>query len=130
MSRHETWRTRRYWESIGGLLVEEFTAVRMDKANGTGKRLIDGIIVPDAERRIQTGGTFDFRSRDIIVVQAKRTRLGMYLMGQAFFSREIMRRYEPLSIRTVAICGAGDPQMEALCSQFNIEVVVLEDSEE
>jgi hypothetical protein len=130
MSRHETWRTRRYWESIGGLLIEEFTAINLDRANGTGKRLIDGIIVPDAERRIQTGGTYDFRSKDIIVVQTKKTRLGMYLMGQAFFSRELMRRFEPSSIRTVAICGAGDPQMEALCSQFDIEVVVIYDAEE
>ena len=130
MSRHETWRTRRYWKSIGGLLIEEFPAVRLDRETGTGKRLIDGIIIPDAEERIQIGGTFDFHSRDIIVVQTKKNRLGMYLMGQAFFSREIMRRFEPASIRTVAVCGARDPAMENLCSQFDIEVVVIPDSEE
>jgi len=27
MSKHETWRARMYWESVDGLLIEEFIAV-------------------------------------------------------------------------------------------------------
>jgi hypothetical protein len=43
MSKHETWRTRAYWGNIGGLLIEEFIAVKGD--NNQGKRLIDVIIL-------------------------------------------------------------------------------------
>ena len=28
MSKHETWRTKLYWESVGGLLIEEFMSVK------------------------------------------------------------------------------------------------------
>ena len=45
MSLHETWRTRMYWKTIGGLLIEEFVAVDGNKEQG--RRPIDGIIVLD-----------------------------------------------------------------------------------
>jgi len=45
MSLHETWRTRKYWGTIGGLLIEEFVAV--DGNKDQGRRPIDGIIVLD-----------------------------------------------------------------------------------
>lgn len=129
MSKHETWRTRKYWNSIGGLLIEEFTAIFSDAKNEIGKRLIDGIIVLDEPRRIQNGGKFDFTGKDIIVLQTKKERLGMYLMGQAFFSKEIMKRYNPNSIKTVAICGKRDREMEVICSRFGIEVVVINEAQ-
>jgi len=50
MSRHETWRTRKYWERNGGLLIEEFFAVR--RADGQGRRCLDGLIVLGEEKRI------------------------------------------------------------------------------
>ena len=130
MSKHETWRTRKYWSSIGGLLIEEFTAISGDSKNEIGKRLIDGIIVLDEPKHIQTGGKFDFTGKDIIVLQTKKERLGMYLMGQAFFSREIMKRYNPNSIKTVAICGKRDREMEAICSRFGIEVAVIDEAQQ
>ena len=129
MSKHETWRTRRYWESIGGLLIEEYLAIPANKDKTIGKRLIDGVIVLGEEKSIQRGGSFDFNGRDIIAVQTKATRLGMYLMGQAFFTREILKRYKPKSIKAVAICGKSDIEMEALCIKENIEIVVIPESE-
>jgi hypothetical protein len=51
-------------------------------------------------------------------------------MGQAFFSREIMKRYNPSSILTVAICGKGDSEMEALCRRFGIEVEVIDEAKQ
>ena len=45
MSKHETWRTRRYWESVGGLLIEEYLAIPPSKDKTNSKRLIDGVIV-------------------------------------------------------------------------------------
>ena len=109
MSKRETWRTKRYWDSVGGLLIEEFQAIKPNQKEGIGKRHLDGIIVLGEKKKHQVGGTYDFKGKDIIVVQTKANRLGMYLMGQALFSSEIMKRYKPRSIKTVAICGnSGD----------------------
>ncbi|MGH2575974.1 MAG: hypothetical protein ACRDFC_09780, partial [Ignavibacteria bacterium] len=83
MSRHETWRTRKYWEKVGGLLIEEFIAVNRGKDQG--KRLIDGIIVLGEPNKIHKTNYYDISGRDIICIQTKSGRLGMYLMGQAFF---------------------------------------------
>ncbi len=124
MSKHETWRTRKYWESTGGLLIEEFRAIKGDNGAGIGKRHIDAIIVLGEETNRQVGGQYDFTGKDIIVVQTKGSRLGMYVMGQAFFSREIMKRFNPRSIKTVVICAAGDAEMESLCQLHDIEVVI------
>lgn len=60
--------TRKYWETIGGLLIEEFQAVPNNIKKNTGRRLIDGIIVLGAEKRIQVGGSFDLEGKDIIVI--------------------------------------------------------------
>ena len=128
MSKNETWRTRKYWRSVGGLLIEEFKAIPLNREGNTGRRLLDGVIVLGEKQRRQIGGKFDLKGKDIIVVQTKSNRLSMYLMGQALFSREILKRYKPKSIRTVAICGKGDPEMENLCKKNNIEVVVIPES--
>ena len=129
MSRHESWRTIKYWETIGGLLIEEYLAIPASKDKTVGKRLIDGIIVLGEEKSIQKGGSFDYKGREVIAIQTKSTRLGMYLMGQAYFTREILKRFNPKSIKTVAICGKGDAEMEALCKKENIEVVIIPESE-
>lgn len=129
MSRNETWRTIKYWESKGGLMIEEFLAISANKEEDTGKRLIDGVIVLGEKKRCQIGGDYDLSGRNVIAVQTKSSRLGMYLMGQAFFTREILKRSNPKSIKTVAICGKGDRRMEALCKQFNIDVKIIPQSE-
>lgn len=129
MSKHETWRTRKYWSSTGGYLIEEFYAIKQNKKSDIGKRLIDGIIVLGEEKGSQKGGTYNIENKDIVVVQTNKERLGMYLMGQAFFSREIMKRYNPQSITTVAICGRYDSEMHKLCTAHGIDVVVIPESE-
>ena len=127
MSKHESWRTRQFWESTGGFLIEEFLAIPASSDNSVGKRLIDGVIVLGEKKGIQVGGSFELKGKDIIVVQTKANRLGMYLMGQAFFSKQIMQRFKPSSIRTVAICEKTDKEMEVLCKANGIEVVVIKD---
>jgi hypothetical protein len=62
--------------------------------------------------------------RDIIVVQVKRPRLGMSLMEQALFSRELMKPFMPASIRTVALCGRDDSVMRPLAERYGIEVEI------
>jgi len=99
------------------------------KEKTVGQRLVDGIIVLGEKTSKQKGGSFDIKDRDVIAIQTKSTRLGMYLMGQAYFTREILKRFNPNSIKTVAICGKGDAEMEALCKKENIEVVIIPESE-
>ena len=124
MSKHETPLTRKYWQSVGGTLVEEFPVVR--RSSASAQRLLDGLIVLDGNNRIARANDVTVEGMDVIVLQTKANRLGMYLMGQAFFSRELVKAFKPKSIRTVAICAQDDSDMHTLCEQFQIEVVIYE----
>jgi hypothetical protein len=124
MSKHETPLTRKYWHSVGGTLVEEFPVVR--RTATCAQRLLDGLIVLDGNNRIAKADEISIEGMDVIVLQTKANRLGMYLMGQAFFSRELVNALNPKSIRTVAICAQDDSEMHALCEKFQIEVVIFE----
>jgi hypothetical protein len=112
----------RYWARVGGVLAEEFPAVR-GSANASPRRL-DGVIVLGDEPRRVIPSQLEVAGKDIIVVQAKASRLGMYLMGQALFSRELMRPFMPASIRTVALCAQDDSVLRPLAEQYGIEVEV------
>jgi hypothetical protein len=124
MSRLETPMVRRFWETIGGTLVEEFPAVRASRT--TGQRLIDAVILPALEKRIARPRDVTIEGHDIVVVQAKASRLGMYLMGQALFSAELMKAFRPASIRSVALCTADDEILRPMLERFpGLEVVVM-----
>lgn len=122
MSKHETPLTRKYWQCVGGTLIEEFSVVR--RSASSAQRLLDGLIVLDGNNRIARADEIKIEGMDVIVLQTKASRLGMYLMGQAFFSRELVKALNPKSIRTVAICVQDDFEMHSLCNQFQIEVVI------
>lgn len=122
MSKHETPLTRRFWQEVGGTLVEEFLAVPKSETNGS--RLIDGVIIPDASPGIKSKKEVDLEGKDIIVVQTKAKRLGMYLLGQAVFSSLLLERYKPASVKSVVICTKSDSVLEPLAEEFGIEVVV------
>lgn len=126
MSKHETWRTRLYWESVGGLLIEEFIAVRGSKEQGV--RPVDGLIVLGEETKIHQGNTYDIQGKDVIVVQTKKERIGMYLLGQAYFSKFLIEKHKPKSVKSVAICGRNDKVMQELADQHGVEIVVIEES--
>ena len=54
-------------------------------------------------------------------------RLGMYLLGQAFFSRELIdNRLKPKSVRTVALCALDDAVLRPIAERYGVEVVVDE----
>jgi hypothetical protein len=121
VSLHETPMLRRYWDRVGGTLAEEFTAV--PRSAGAAPRRIDGVIVLGGEHRVAAPCELDVAGRDIIVVQVKRPRLGMSLMGQAPL-RELMKPFMPASIRTVALCGRGDAVLRPLAERYGIEVEI------
>jgi hypothetical protein len=123
MSKKETPITRQYWKCIGGTLIEEFPAVKGGPENGA--RLVDAVIIPGGPFEIRLAGSVELRGKDIVVVQTKASRLGMYLLGQALFSRRLMEPFRPSSIRSVALCTKGDAVLEPLASEYGIEVVVI-----
>jgi hypothetical protein len=125
MSKRETPLTRRYWKSVGGTLIEEFAAV--PRGPDHGPRTLDGVIIKGGSKRIARKSEVDLKGKDIIVVQTKASRLGMNLAGQTLFSRELMKKYKPRTIRSVAVCTKGDSVLEPLLTRFkNVEVVVYE----
>ena len=127
MSKHETWRTRKYWDEVGGLLIEEFVSVKPTKEQGI--RPVDAVIVIGEDKAIHPTNSYDISGKDVIVVQTKRGRIGMYLLGQAYFSKYLIQRHNPRSVRSVAICGKNDKIMQELAFDHNVEIVVIPESE-
>ena len=125
MSKKETPLTRRYWQSVGGALIEEFPAVQ--RTESSAQRLLDGVIVLGENKALVKHSDVDIKGKDIIVIQTKASRLGMSLMGQAIISAKLMEKFEPRSIRSVAICTAGDKVLEALLPEYGIELVIYAD---
>lgn len=117
MSKRETPMTRWLWGQIGGTLVEEFPVVLPKGNPQLGRRLLDGLIVRGGERRIAPAHEVTLEGQDVVIVQAKAMRLGMYLMGQTLFSIELVKPFKPRSIESVALCSKDDallrPMLEA-----------------
>lgn len=115
--------TVRYWCDIGGTLIEEFRAVSRTKDQGD--RWIDGVIVFDGQKRRLTNEEYDsadIAGKDIIVVQTKTGRVRMSLLGQALFSMRLMERFNPRTIRTVAVCGRPDAILCPIAEEYGIEL--------
>jgi hypothetical protein len=125
MSKHETPMIRWYWHQTGGTLIEEFPAVR--KSDSCGPRLIDGVIIKDGEKRIAHHSEVTLEGKDIIIIQAKAGRLGMYLMGQTLFSRSLMEIFRPRSVVSIALCGKDDSVLRPLLEKYEgCKVVVYQ----
>jgi hypothetical protein len=123
MSKLETPMTRWYWQQVGGTLVEEFCAVRRSRTCGT--RLLDGVIIKGEEHRIARQSEVSVEGKEIVIIQAKANRLGMYLLGQAFFSAQLMQRFHPRSIESVALVAVDDDVLRPLFEQYpGMRVVV------
>ena len=123
MSKHETPMTRWYWQQVGGTLVEEFVAVK--RSSACGVRILDGVIIRDGEFRIAKQSEVSVEGKDIVVIQTKAGRLGMYLMGQAFFSAQLIKPFKPRSVTSVALCSRDDTVLRPLFEQYpNMKVVV------
>ena len=123
MSKHETPMTRWYWRQVGGTLIEEFVAVA--GTSQCGRRVLDGLVILDGEFRIAKQSEVSLVGKDILVIQTKASRLGMYLMGQAFFSAQLIQRFQPHSVVSVALCSHDDAVLRPLFEQYpNMRVVV------
>lgn len=127
MSKRETPLTRAYWQDIGGTLIEEFRMVK--RSDNQGQRLADAVILPNEETITAHWSEVEIEGKDIIVVQTKAYRLSLTLMGQIVFSVELMKQFNPASVKGVVLCTANDEALYPLLKGYPIEVVVInEDS--
>ena len=114
-----------YWRETGGTLMTEFYAVNPSKEHGY--RRLDAVIIRNGqERRLlksEHASQEDLDGQDLLVIQAKRGRLGMNLLGQALFSRELMlRRFRPKTAKAIALCEMDDPVLRPIAEDFGIEI--------
>lgn len=123
MSKHETPMTRWYWQQVGGTLVEEFVVV--ERSATCGQRLLDGVIIQDGEFKMARQSEVSVEGQDVIVIQTKASRLGMYLMGQTLFSAQLIRQFNPRSVKSVALCSQDDAVLRPLLEQYpGMQVVI------
>lgn len=125
MSKLETKMILRYWDKVGGTLIPEFQAV--PRSATAARRLIDAVILPDGPKGQAHWRNVNIDGQDVIAVQAKAHRLGMYVMGQAVFSAELLRqRFRPKSVRSVILCALDDSVLKPFLSRFpEVEVFVM-----
>ncbi len=124
MSKNETWMVLKYWNKVGGTLIEEFPIVKGNDKRG--KRFLDGLIILGAKKqRLPIASEISIKGKDIIILQTKNRRLGMPLMGQALFSKKIVEKLKPKSIKSVALCIKDDVLLKPMLEKFKgCEVVV------
>ncbi len=80
----ETPLTLRYWMAIGGgTLCFEYPIVRFGPTNE--RRYLDGLICPNGPTEIVNWSDFSIPGKDLLAIQTKRGRLGMYLIGASSF---------------------------------------------
>lgn len=74
-----------------------------------------------------TSKDFDLRGRDVVVIQTKAKRLGLYLMGQCLFSRDLVLELGAKSVRSIALCTKDDAVLRPLLEAHEgCEVVVFD----
>lgn len=119
--------TRWYWREIlkHGTLIEEYVAVERGEDDSNAPRFMDGLVILDGPFEISGDVRRDVQGKDVVVIQSKNKRLGMYLMGQALFSRELLLKKDARSVRSVAVCRKDDKVMrELLLAHPDIEVAI------
>jgi hypoxanthine-guanine phosphoribosyltransferase len=116
MSKNETPMTEWYWREIlkKGTLIKEYIAVERTKDGSNASRYLDGLVILDDPFEISDDVRCDIAGKDVVIIQSKNKQLGMYLMGQALFSRELILKKKPKSVRSVAVCRKDDKVMRPL----------------
>lgn len=117
----------RYWQTTGGTLLERVEL--MAKSPTHDRQRARGIIVLGREHERLHGGKLSPEAvdgADIIVVYAGRTDGGMYGLGEALFTADLLRHhYTVASVRPVVACEHSDPILRPLAERRGIEINVL-----
>lgn len=120
MSKLETPMTEAFWQAHAkGAFVAEYPLVRRSKAKQCSTRLCDAAIFPgEAHGRASVQDYPSLSGRDVILVQTKCSRMGMYLMGQALFSARLALASGAKSVRSVLLCCYSDAALLPLLAPF------------
>jgi hypothetical protein len=112
-------------ERVGGTVIEEFQSKAMPCADRDGPTR--SLCQTAGRCRMPPGAlAVKLEGKDVIVVQAKKIRLRMCVMGLAVFSAELIKRFGPRSVKSIILCEKDDAVMRPLLSGFpNAEVVVM-----
>jgi hypothetical protein len=133
---------QRLLKSVGGTLILEYPVVpnkggglrevrRIDSLllphvpfvtlDGTRRNVVDWRAVPDTHEELRSL----IRVTPVFCVQAKNSRLGPYLLGQALFSRELLLAEGVTVERSIALCGGDVEELSSIARQeYGIEVRV------
>ena len=116
MSKHETPMTEWYWRKVlkQGTLIKEYVAVERAEDGSNARRLMDGLVIMSGPFEISDDVHQNITDKDVVIIQSKNKRLGMSLMGQTLFSRGLILKKKPKSVRSVALCREDDKEMHAL----------------
>ncbi len=101
---------------LGGVSWTRLSCRTRGRTSGTG----------DPPEDVRNGKALN--GEHVILVQASDSRLGMYVMGQALFSRHLMeewfrsRELEPKSLRSVIVCTDGDSDLEPFLKRYHLEL--------
>ncbi len=126
MNALETRMTRWYWRQVGGTLVEEFPIV--PRSSGGSQQVVDGIIIRRGKWRLAHWSEVSLEGQDLILVHAQAERLSLSLMGHAFFSAQLVERFHPQSLYSVALVSHDDSVLRPLLEKDqNMKVVLCPD---
>lgn len=118
MSKHETPMTEGFWSSLGrGAYIPEYLLVQ--GTQDRSPRRADAVILLDEPyRRARFSEYPDLCGCNVIVVQTKIGRMGMYLMGQALFSARLASKAGAATVRSVLLCHETDAALLPLLAPF------------
>lgn len=119
--------TLAFWEHCAnGALLEEYLVVKPGKDRA--QRYLDAIILPDGPMgRFTRDEHVELKDKNVIVVQTKIGRMGMYLMGQALFSVGLVKQAGAASVRSILLCTKTDSALLPLLDPFpEVEVWTLD----
>jgi hypothetical protein len=128
VSKRETPMTEAFWQQHArGAFIPEYCIVR--RAGDCGGRYVDALILPDEPHRSASFTDYPaLKDRNVIVVQTKAERMGMYLMGQALFSARLALARGAKSARSILLCTAPDSALLPLLKDFpEVEVWVYDE---
>lgn len=127
MSKHETPLTLAYWKKVKGTLIEEYPIVK--KSKECSARWIDGLIIKNGEfkqLKSHSDNNLNLEGKDLISIQTQIGRVGMYHLGQGFFTMKLLELLNPKSIESIVICNKTDSYMEKVIEDIpNLRIQVI-----
>ncbi len=146
---HEEPLIRQFWRKRG-TIVWEFRMVPENYGKDEwqrGGRFLDALIIPGWESAVEyqaRDGMYvrtdnpstrpftrkeledQLKGLDLILVQAKNSRLGMSVMGQARYSEKLMARFQPKSLRSIIVCTDDDSALRPFANADGLEVFIAQ----